>query len=106
MGTLIFIFSVLIASISQLLLKKGSAKKEKNLYFNKYTIGGYLLLFTSTLLTVYAYRTLNLSIGMMLESLSYIFVPMLSVVILKEKLSKRILLGMLIIVLGVVLYSI
>lgn len=103
--TLLFIFSVLIASISQILLKLGS-KNSSNLYLNKYTISGYVILVFSTLCTVIAYKKTNLSTGMLLESLSYIFVPCLSYYILKEKMSKKRVLGMIVIIAGILIFNI
>ncbi len=40
----------------------------------------------------------------MLESLGYIFVPLLSVVLLKEQVSKRIVCGILLIIFGIVVF--
>ena len=101
----LFIFSVLIASISQIFLKKGS-ENNKSLFFNKYTIIGYVILVISTLCTVTAYKKVDLSMGVLLESLSYIFVPLLSYFILKESISNRKIIGMLVIILGIVIFNI
>lgn len=102
---ILFIFSVFIASLSQILLKMGS-QNEKQLYLNKYTIGGYAILILSTLCTVIAYKTTKLSTGVLLESLSYIFVPCLSYYILKEKMSKKRIIGMFIIITGIIIFSV
>ena len=55
---LAMLLSVTVASISQVLLKKSALKKYDRVvkeYLNFYVIGGYMLLFASMLLTVYAY---------------------------------------------------
>ena len=68
--------------------------KEKNEnrieeYLNVYVISSYGLLFVSTLLTLYAYTKVKLSTGIVLETISYILIPILSYFILKEKIEKR-----------------
>ena len=101
---LLFVFSVFIASCSQILLKKGS-KKQISLFFNIYTISGYAILIISTLCSALAYKNINLSFGILLESLSYIFVPVLSYKLLNEKINKRRILGMVIIITGIIVFS-
>lgn len=55
---LVFLVSVLISSISQIILKKSAARKYDSLikeYLNVRVIGAYAMFFLSTLLTMYAY---------------------------------------------------
>lgn len=99
----IFLISILIASFSQVILKIGASKK--NIYLNKYSIIGYSLMLISTLFTLIAYKGVKLTTGAMLQSLSFAFVSVLSVLILKEKIDKRKILAILIIVLGIIVYS-
>ena len=101
---LMFIISIFIASYSQILLKKGAQKK--NIYINKYTIIGYTLMIISTLFTLWAYKGVNLSFSQILQSLSFIFVIILSRLILKEKITKRSIIGMIFIIIGMIIYSI
>lgn len=103
MIALLFIFSVFIASVSQILLKIGSSNK--NVYINKYTIIGYAILVISTLCTVLAYRKINLSTGVILESLSYVFVSVLSLLVLKEKLNRNKIIGIVIIIIGIIIFN-
>lgn len=108
-AVLIFITSVCIASVSQILLKKSANQEKKSIlkeYLNKQVIIGYGLLFASTLLTMYAYKTLDLSLGVMIESISYIIITVLSYFILKEKITKRKIIGIVLIMLGIIVYSI
>lgn len=100
----LFIISILIASYSQILLKKGAMKK--NIYINKYTILGYSLMLISTLFTLYAYKGVNLSLSQMLQSLSFLFVAILSYFLLKEKISKKMIIGIIFILIGIAIYSI
>lgn len=101
---LMFVISIVIASYSQILLKKGA--HEKNIYINKKTIIGYSLMVISTLFTLYAYKYVNLSLSQILQALSFIFVALFSYIFLKEKITKRIVIGTIIIILGVIVYSI
>jgi small multidrug resistance pump len=100
----LFILSILIASFSQILLKTGA--KEKNIYLNKYTIIGYIIMFGSTICTLIAYKNVNLSLGQILQSLSFVFVTILSYFILKEKISEKKLLGLVIIIIGIIIFNI
>ena len=87
-SVIIFILSVCIASISQILLKKSANQTKQSKwqeYLNPYVIFAYLLLFISTLLTMFAYNNLNLSTGVVIESISYIIIAILSYFLFKEK---------------------
>ena len=48
---------------------------------------------------------MSLSLGAVIQALSFIFVPLLSLTILKEKIKKNVVIGICIIILGVVIYS-
>lgn len=100
---ILFVISVLIASYSQILLKKGAMKK--NIYINKYTIIGYFLMLLSTLFTLYAYKGVNLSLSQMLQSLSFLFVTIFSYFLLKETITKKTMIGIILILVGIVIYS-
>lgn len=101
---LLFIISIIIASFSQIILKKGS--KEKNIFINKYTIVGYLLMLISTLFTLYGYKGVQLSLSQILQSLSFIFVAILSKVFLNEKISGKTIIGICLIIVGIIIYSV
>lgn len=106
---IIFIISVCVASISQMLLKKSAtierASKIKE-YLNIWVISAYGLLFLSTLLTMYAYKKINLSVGVVIEAIGYIIVAVLSYLFLKEKFTKNKLIGIALIILGVAVFGI
>ena len=105
---LVFITSVFISSLSQVLLKRSADKTHKSLifeYMNPQVIFAYSLFFISTLVTVYAFRYVPLSFGPVLESFAYIFVGILSVFVLKEKITKKGLIGMAFIIAGVIVFS-
>lgn len=104
----IYLFSVFISSVSQVLLKKSAESKHKNAlaeYLNPRVIVAYGLFFGATLVTVIALKYVPVSLGTVLESTGYIFVTILGVVFLKEQVSRRKLIGLGIILAGVLLYS-
>lgn len=105
---ILFIFSVLIASLAQILLKLSANKiydKAYKEYFNIYVILSYTILFTSIVLTTIAYRGVALKNGPIIESLGYVFVLLFSGVIIKERISTRRLIGILIIISGVIIFN-
>lgn len=99
-----FVISILIASFSQILLKKGA--ELKNIYINKYTIVGYSLMALSMVFTLIGYKGVDLTMSGILQGLSFIFVPILSIYLLKEKINKTTIIGILFIIAGIVIYSI
>lgn len=106
--SLIFIFGVFISSVSQILLKKsaqveyGSKIKE---YLNPRVIFAYIIFFGATLCSVLAYTKIPLSFGPILESAGYIFVAILSRLFLKEKITKKKMIGLAVIIIGIIVYS-
>ena len=105
---LVFVFAVFIASCAQIMLKISAGREYKNPlfeYFNMYVISAYSIILISVLMTIYAYRGIELRFTPMLDALAYVFVPLLSVVILKERLSARNILGVMVIVVGMILFG-
>lgn len=104
----ILILSVFAASVSQILLKISANKTYASgirEYLNKYVTAGYGLLFLSTLLTMIALKKVPLSWSPVIESASYIFVSVMGYFVLKERFSKRKLLGLLVILMGILVFS-
>lgn len=104
---LILIFSVIIASFAQILLKKSAEKTYSSPireYLNLYVICGYGMMFFSMFLTVFAYRGLDFSNVPVIESSGYVMVMLLSYLFFKEKITKRKLLGMAVILFGIFVY--
>lgn len=105
---IIFVLSVVVSSVSQLLLKmSANSQYETRLaeYLNPKVIIAYMLFFGATLITVLAYQYVPLSLGPVLESTGYIFVTLLGYFVLKEKIGKQKLVGMLVIIVGVLLFN-
>ena len=103
----IMIVSVMVSSISQIMLKKSALKKYDSIakeYLNPFVIIAYGLFFSSTLITMFALKVVPLSMAPILEATGYFFIPVLSFIFLKEKLTKQQVVGTLIIVLGIVIF--
>ncbi len=105
----IYIFGVIISAVAQVLLKKSANIKQENIikeYLNWKTIISYSVFFIATLCTVLSYKYLPLSFGPILGTLEYLFVAILSYYFLKEKIKKKKLIGLFIILIGIFIYSI
>lgn len=105
---LLLIFSVFIASCSQILLKISANKKYKNKlneYLNSYVVAAYFIFFASTIITVLAYKGIELKYGGVIESVGYIFILILSKIILNEKITKNKVLGILLIMIGIFVFT-
>lgn len=104
---LLALLSVVIASFSQVMLKLGAGKiysSKIREYLNFYVITGYGMLFVSMVLTIVAYSHLSYLSVPVVEAVGYVLVPVLSYFIFKEKLTKRKLLGIACILIGIVIY--
>lgn len=105
---LLFLFSVFIASFSQILLKKSANKNHANAwreYLNKRVVSAYFIFFISTILTIIAYKGVELKYGPIIESAGYIFILIMGKIFLGEKFTRNKLLGILLIILGVVVFN-
>lgn len=104
----IFLVSVFVSSVSQIILKKSAGKtydsKIKE-YMNFPVIFAYGLFFMSSLLTVLAYKYVPLSMGPILESTGYIWVSILGYFILKEGISKKKIIGLVTIIAGIIVFN-
>lgn len=104
----VFLVSVLISSISQILLKKSADKTYDSRlkeYLNPLVIIAYGMFFCSMMITMYCYRYVDVSAGPIFESAGYIFVGVLGYIFLKEKFTAKKIIGMLLIMLGIVIFS-
>lgn len=106
--TILFLVSVFISSISQIILKKSAEVKYASIireYLNPMVITAYTIFLASTLLTTFAYKEVPLSLGPVLEATGYIYVAVLGTLILKEKLSRRKIIGNVLIIAGIVIFA-
>lgn len=104
----ILLLSVFISSVSQILLKKaadrtyGSVFRE---YLNPLVIGAYAMFCCSVVLTMLALKYVPLSMSPILESTGYIFVSVMGYFFLKERFSRRKLMGFALILAGIAVFN-
>lgn len=107
MGIFLAILAAVLASYSQILLKKGSrvqADTVWQMYCNRYVAVGYLLMLASMGLNILAYTELDYMLGNILNTLTYLLVILLARLILKEKIQPMQYIGMIFILMGITLY--
>lgn len=99
--------AVIVSSASQMLLKKGATVKYDSVireYLNPWVISGYGLMILSTLCVIFAYRGVAYKNGAIIESLGYLLIMFLSRIFFGEKITKKKLIGNLIILAGVLVF--
>ena len=107
--SLLFVVGVLVASISQVILKKCANENGAvglRAYLNPYVIVAYILFIVSTLVSLLCLKFIPLSLAPMLDATGYIFVAVLSRIFFKEKLYKKKIVGFLFILVGIVVGSV
>lgn len=106
--SLLILFGTLISSLSQVMLKKAALKvypSKIREYLNPLVLGAYIIFILATLLSVYAYKVVPLSLGPVLEATSYIYVTVFGVKIFNEKINTKKLMALGLIITGVVVAS-
>ena len=104
----LLLLSVFISSVSQIILKKAADKTYESTlkeYMNHMVIGAYGLFFCSVILTMLALKHVPLSMSPILESTGYIFVSVMGYIFLKERFSRRKLMGFALILAGIVIFN-
>ena len=88
---LLVVFSVLAAAGAQMLLKQGAKKQYASFwrqYLNPWVIGGYGIMGASLLLNIFCLsHGVQVKEVSIIESLSYLFVPLLSWLFFKERIT-------------------
>lgn len=102
------ILAVFMGACVQILLKKSAGMQHSNFirqYLNVRVVSAYFVLALCIAVNIYAMNHgVLLKEVSILESLSYFFVPMLSMLILKEHLNARKIIAIIVIMLGVVIF--
>ena len=104
---ILLVLAVLVSSVSQIILKKSASKTYNSIfkeYFNLYVITGYGLMVVSTVLVILGLKGVPYKNEPIIESLGYIFVMILSNLILGEKITKKKIIGNLLILSGIIIY--
>ncbi|MCL5430414.1 MAG: EamA family transporter [Candidatus Marsarchaeota archaeon] len=107
----ITLIAAVITSFSQLLYKKGLKNKiEKmthvlRLLRNKWIIAGLFCIVLSLAIYLYALSQAPLSVVYPIFASTFIFVPIISVFVLKEKMTTMRVIGMLVVVIGIMVIA-
>lgn len=100
---------VVLTALGQVLLKKGAFSENKDrllsIYFNFYTIAGYILLFIVVLLYLYALMYVPLIHMVLFLPFIYICVGLLSKLIFGERMGFKKVTGACLIILGAVIFN-
>lgn len=97
-----------ISSIAQVLLKKAAQRTYASViqeYLNPRVIGGYAIFVAATLMSVFAYKVIPLSMGPILEATGYVWVTIFGVTIFGEQMSRKKALALMLIIAGIAIYS-
>jgi len=106
---LLMVGGTFFTAISQVLLKQSANRTYSHPifeYLNWRVILAYFLFFGVLLLNTYAYTQVDMKYGPVLDTFAYVFVLMLSYFVLKEKITKGKVIGNLIIIAGIIIYTI
>lgn len=91
-----------------MLLKQGARQEYAQWwrqYMNGWVIGGYMIMFATMMINIFSMsKGVQVKEVSIIESMSYLFVPVLSYVIFKEKLTRRKILAIAIIIVGVIIF--
>ena len=105
---LLMLSGTFFSAISQILLKQSANIEYKNAlreYLNWRVILAYIIFFSVLLLNTYCYTKVDMRFGPVIDTATYVFVLIFSRMILKEKITKGKLFGNLIIVVGILIYT-
>ena len=101
------VITAFFSALSQILLNISADKKYKNKlfeYLNPYVILSYGILFLVLVINVYCMKFVLLKNAHAVAASTYIFVLLLSRIVLKEKITVRKIVGNIIIVVGIIVF--
>ena len=107
----IAISGVFIASSSQILLKRATDRTNSTRenwlseYLNVNVIIAYAMFTVSAMIGMYVLRYIPLSLSAILGSMAYIFVPVLGKIFLQERFNKVKCCGIVLIIIGIVIFN-
>lgn len=105
---LIVIVGIFASACSQILLKQSARQKHDHWlheFLNWRVISAYTIFLACTIINIFGLRNgINLKDMPILESLAYIFVPILSFIFLSEKMTKTKLVSMIFIISGIIIF--
>ena len=106
---LLMLLGVFISSVAQVMLKKASQREYASVwkeYLNVFVISAYAIFFAATFLSIFAYRVIPLSLGVILETTGYLYITVFSITVFHEKIEMKKLAALGLIVLGIVIYAV
>ena len=101
------ILSAFITAFSQIILKKSANKKHKSVFFeylNPYVLFSYVCYIGVLVLNVFICTKVDYRFGVVINSMSTVFVMLLSNIILKESITRKRIIGNVIIVCGILVF--
>lgn len=108
MGYILVIISALIAVVSQMMLKQSARKEHANWwreYINVWVIGGYGLMVVSLIINLIAIHMGILAQEVsIIECINYLLIPLAAWMVFKEPITKRKMLAIGVIMVGVVVF--
>ena len=107
-GILIMFGCTILTAVSQVLLKRSANLTHKSFiyeYLNWRVILSYSIFVLVLLLNTYAFTMVPMRYGSVVDAFTYVFVLLFSWMLLKEKITKEKLIGNLIIIAGIVIYT-
>ena len=108
MSAVMLLAGVFISAISQVLLKKAAMRQydtKLQEYINPLVIFAYIMFVGTTFMSILAYRVLPLSLGPVLEASSYLYVTFFGVTIFHEKITKKKVAALALILGGICIYA-
>ena len=104
----IMVAAAFMAACSQMLLKLSTRDYHRHnwqVYLNVKVITAYFIFGLTMLMNIYAFTGIEYKLGSILSSTAYLFTMVLSVLVLKEKLTWRCIFGNGLLVTGIVIYT-
>ena len=105
---LIMLAGTFFAAVSQILLKQSSNRTYDWLfgdYLNWRVITSYAMYFGILFLNTWCYTKIDVKYGSVIDSMCYVFVMLLSCLVLKERVTRRKILGNILIICGALVYT-
>lgn len=99
---------IVFTSIAHLLLKKGSEtplNSKLEMYTNPYSLTAYAVFAIVAFLSIYVMKGFDLKVFFSLNSLTYICIPILSFIFLRESCTRNKMIGIIIISAGVIIFN-
>ena len=106
---LLLLFGSFLTAVSQILLKASANRQHKKSiyrFLNWRVIVSYMIFFGVLLLNIYIYTGIDLKYGSIINASSYLFVIVLSALIFKDRISLNKIIGNLLILSGIIIYTI